>query len=67
MNTDKKKNLYNLRHNISLEAQRISFLPENVIEGTKGNMQANVLAGLALEKSIRIEKLSKKIGKILKC
>ncbi len=62
----KKKNLYNLRLNISVEAQRITFLLENILEETAGNLGANVFADLALEKSRRIQGLSEKIGKILK-
>ncbi len=61
----KKEKLYDLRLSITTEAERIRFLMENVVEETVENLQANILADLALEKSIRIKKLSEKIGKIL--
>ncbi len=66
LNMSKKQKLYNLRLNISVEAQRIRFLLKNIIDETAGNLEANVLSSLALEKICKIEKSSENLGKILK-
>ena len=62
---DKDDKLYNLRLNISTEAKGITFLLENVIYKSDSELEANVLADIALEKSKKILKMSEKIGKIL--
>jgi len=61
----KKKKLYNLRANISSDAQKIEYLMKNVIFKSE-NIETCVLAEIALEKSFQISKMSEKIGIILK-
>ncbi len=63
---NKKKKLYKLKRDLYIESQRVSFLLANIVEETAGNLEAKILADLALEKSQKIEKLSEKIGKIFK-
>jgi hypothetical protein len=61
----KKKKLFNLRQNISVEAEKIEYLLKNVIYKSE-NQETCVFAEIALEKSERISRMSEKIGKILK-
>jgi len=61
----KKQKLYNLRSNISSDAQKIEYLMKNVIYKAE-SIETSVLAEIALEKSERISKMSEKIGRILK-
>jgi len=61
----KKQKLYNLRANISADAQKIEYLLKNVIFKAE-SIETSVLAEIALEKSERISKMSEKIGIILK-
>lgn len=61
----KKKKLYNLRVNISSDAQKIEYLMKNMIFKSE-SVEICVLAEIALEKSEKISKMSEKIGKILK-
>jgi len=60
----KKQKLYNLRTNISSDAQKIEYLMKNVIHKSE-NIETSVLAEIALEKSERISRMSEKIGIIL--
>lgn len=62
----KKQKLYNLRENISVEAQRIKYLLENAVYKSESTTEKDVLTEIALEKSERISRMSEKIGKILK-
>jgi ribosomal protein L20 len=62
----KKQKLYNLRLNISVEAKRIKYLLESVIYKAETDIERNVLAEIALEKSEKISRMSEKIGIILK-
>jgi len=62
----KKQKLYNLRANISVETERIKYLLENAIYKSENNIEKNVLAEIALEKTERISKMTEKIGRILK-
>ena len=61
----KKQKLYNLRSNISSDAQKIEYLMKNIIHKTE-SVETSVLAEIELEKSEKISKMSEKIGKILK-
>jgi len=61
----KKQKLYNLRSNISVEAERIEYLLKNLIYKSE-NIETCVFAEIALEKSEKISKMSEKIGIILK-
>jgi len=61
----KKQKLYNLRTNISSDAQKIEYVLKNLIYKSE-NVETCVLAEIALEKSERISKMSEKIGIILK-
>jgi hypothetical protein len=62
----KKQKLYNLRAGISSDAQQIKYLLENAVYKSECNLEKDVLAEIALEKSERISKMSEKIGRILK-
>jgi ribosomal protein L20 len=62
----KKQKLYHLRANISVEAERIKYLLKNVIYKSENDIERNILAEMALEKSEKISKMSEKIGIILK-
>jgi hypothetical protein len=62
----KKQKLYNLRQNISVESQYIKYLLEHVICKSDSELEKDVLAEIALEKSEKISKMNEKIGKILK-
>jgi hypothetical protein len=62
----KKQKLYNLRSNISSDAQKIEYLMKNVIYKSESQLETSVLAEIALEKSERISRMAEKIGKILK-
>jgi hypothetical protein len=61
----KKQKLYNLRANISSDAQKIEYLMKNVIHKSE-NIETSVLAEIALEISENISKRAEKIGIILK-
>jgi len=61
----KKQKLYNLRSNISIESQNIKYLLEHVILKSDNDIEKNVLAEIALEKSEKISKMNEKIGRIL--
>lgn len=61
----KKQQLFNLRLNISVEAQRIEYLLKNIIYKSESSIEISTLADLALEKSEKISKMSEKIGRIL--
>ncbi|HBG49754.1 MAG TPA: hypothetical protein DDW90_09700 [Cyanobacteria bacterium UBA9971] len=62
----KKQKLYNLRSGISIESQRIKYLLEHAIFKSDDDIEKDVLAELALEKTEKISKMSEKIGLILK-
>jgi len=62
----KKQKLYNLRSNISSDAQKIEYLLKNVIYKSESQVEIVVLSEIALEKSKRISKMAEKIGLILK-
>ena len=62
----KKKKLYNLRSNISSDAQKIEYLLKNVIYKSESHLETAILTEIALEKTERISKMAEKIGKILK-
>jgi len=61
----KKKKLYNLRANISIESQRIKYLLKNAIYKSESNVEKDVLTEIALEKAEKISGMSEKIGRIL--
>jgi len=61
----KEKKLYYLRLNISTEAQRIRVLLEHILHKSESPLEISVLAGMAFEKSCKIQKMSEQIGKIL--
>jgi len=61
----KKQKLYNLRANISSDAQKIEYVLKNIIFKSE-SIETSVLAEIALEKSERISRMSEKIGIILK-
>jgi len=61
----KKQKLYNLRQNISSDAQKIEYLLKNIIYKSESQIETSVLAEIALEKSKKISKMSEKIGLIL--
>jgi len=62
----KKQKLYNLRSNISIEAERIEYLLKNVIYKSESQLETSILAEIALEKSEKISRMAEKIGRILK-
>lgn len=62
----KKQKLFNLRQNISSEAERIEYLLKNAIYKSETPAETSVLAEIALEKAEKISKMSEKIGIILK-
>jgi len=61
----KKQKLYNLRANISADAEKIEYLLKNIIYKSEC-IETSVFAEIALEKSEKISKMSEKIGIILK-
>jgi len=61
----KKQKLYNLRSNISCDAEKIEYLLKHVIYKSDNQIETSVLAEIALEKSQNISKMSEKIGRIL--
>jgi len=62
----KKQKLYNLRSNISIEAERIEYLLKNVIYKSESQKEVAILTEIALEKSEKISRMAEKIGRILK-
>jgi hypothetical protein len=62
----KKQKLYNLRSNISSDAQKIEYLMKNVIYKAESQVEIAVLAEIALEQSEKISRMAEKIGRILK-
>jgi len=63
---NKKQKLYNLRQNISIESQYIKYLLEHVICKSDSELEKDVFAEIALEKSEKISRMAEKIGIILK-
>jgi len=62
----KKEKLYNLRMGISIKSERIKFLLQNIISKSESEIETEVFASIALDETIKISKISEKIGKILK-
>lgn len=61
----KKKKLYNLRLNISIDAERIKYLLENAIYKADSELETSVLGSIAIDLAQRISRNSESIGKIL--
>jgi hypothetical protein len=63
---NKKEKLYNLRAGISIKSERIKFLLKNIIFYSESEVETQAMAGLALDETNKISRMSEKIGKILK-
>lgn len=62
----KKKQLYNLRGNISDNALKIKYLLENVLYKSDNEQESFVMNSMALDFVKEIKTSAEKIGKILK-
>ena len=61
----KKKKLFNLRSRIMCEIEKVTVLLEQITYDAETERKVNILANIALEKSVKISKMNEKIGKIL--
>ncbi len=63
---NKKEKLYNLRANMSIQAEHVEVLLEHIVYKTENSVETCVLGEIALKKSRKISRMSEKIGRILK-